>query len=358
MIEASAPGKLFIVGEYAVVVPGEPAVLIAVDRLVTVRLSEIDGERGSVRSDRYGLAPKTWTHAAGGGIVADAEPLDYVLAAIEMIERLRAHRGGSPRCFDLDITSELDDPSGRKFGLGSSGAVTVAVIAVLDELYGLGLSRWDRFRLALLATITVAPRASGGDVAASTYRGWIRYAAPDRDRLAADLAAHGVAGALDSPGWDGCSVEPLPTPAATRVLVGWTGSPAATDLLVEQTRGPVRADAAARAAFLAASRVIVEDLVAALAGEGAAPEVIRRSRRLLLTLSAASGTIIETPLLTALCDAAELHGAAGKPSGAGGGDCGIVLAPAGFDAEPILQDWRSAGVLPLDVGVQQPEGAS
>ena len=32
MIETRAPGKLFIAGEYAVVEPGEPSVLVAVDR--------------------------------------------------------------------------------------------------------------------------------------------------------------------------------------------------------------------------------------------------------------------------------------------------------------------------------------
>jgi phosphomevalonate kinase len=41
----------------------------------------------------------------------------------------------------------------------------------------------ERFRLALLATIHVAPKASGGDLAASTFGGWIAYTAPDRARL-------------------------------------------------------------------------------------------------------------------------------------------------------------------------------
>ena len=40
MIETRAPGKLFIAGEYAVVEPGQPAVLIAVDRCITVQLTE------------------------------------------------------------------------------------------------------------------------------------------------------------------------------------------------------------------------------------------------------------------------------------------------------------------------------
>ena len=36
MIEVSAPGKLYIAGEYAVVETGHPAVIAAVDQFVTV----------------------------------------------------------------------------------------------------------------------------------------------------------------------------------------------------------------------------------------------------------------------------------------------------------------------------------
>ena len=49
MIVTRAPGKLYVAGEYAVVEPGEPAVLIAVDRYLTVRLSESTGS-GRIRS--------------------------------------------------------------------------------------------------------------------------------------------------------------------------------------------------------------------------------------------------------------------------------------------------------------------
>ena len=38
MIEVTTPGKLFIAGEYAVVEPGHPAIIVAVDQFVTVAL--------------------------------------------------------------------------------------------------------------------------------------------------------------------------------------------------------------------------------------------------------------------------------------------------------------------------------
>src|SRR5699024_3234592 len=169
MIVTRAPGKLFIAGEYAVVSPTEPAVLVAVDRCITVRLTESE-DAGRIHSSEYGRAPLVWRREQGGeAIVLEHRPADYVLSAISTLEELRAARGVAPRYFDLDISSELDDADGRKFGLGSSAAVTVATVAALDEFYALGLSATERFKLALLATIAIAPNASGGDLAASTF---------------------------------------------------------------------------------------------------------------------------------------------------------------------------------------------
>lgn len=38
MIEATAPGKLYIAGEYAVVEPGHPAIIVAIDQFISVSI--------------------------------------------------------------------------------------------------------------------------------------------------------------------------------------------------------------------------------------------------------------------------------------------------------------------------------
>ncbi|WTT79405.1 hypothetical protein OHU34_00435 [Streptomyces sp. NBC_00080] len=52
-----------------------------------------------------------------------------------------------------------------------------------------------------------------------------------------------------------------------------------------------------------------------------------------------------------MCDAAEAAGGAAKPSGAGGGDCGIALLDAETprDIDQVRERWATAGVLPLPV---------
>lgn len=58
MIVTSAPGKLFIAGEYAVVEPGYPAILVAVDKLIKVSLEKALNQ-GSISS--YDNMTTSWT---------------------------------------------------------------------------------------------------------------------------------------------------------------------------------------------------------------------------------------------------------------------------------------------------------
>ena len=88
----------------------------------------------------------------------------------------------------------------------------------------------------------------------------------------------------------------------------------------------------------------------------AALKTIRAARALLQRLGETSGSLIETATLHQLCEIAEAHGAAAKPSGAGGGDCGIAMAHSHTDAQTILTGWEAAGIRPLDLGTHREEG--
>lgn len=330
--EAWAPGKLFIAGEHAVVDPGEPAVLVAVDRGIHVRVTPKANESDTAHSP-------------------------HVSAAMSAIEELRASRGIAAAHYALTVTSELDDEQGRKFGLGSSGAVTVAVISALNDFYQLNLNEYERFQLALLATIEISPQASGGDLAASTYRGWIHYTSPDRVSLRAVRTQHGIAAALHGDGWKSCSITPIAPPANLHLLVGWTGTPASTDKIVQRVQTQRQAATEKHAEFLAQSRRIVTAIVHALTqNDPVTLPLIREARELLRQLGNQNEVEIETPQLQVLCDIAEQHGAAAKPSGAGGGDCGIVLTETASAVTPIIEEWSAHGILNLNLTVQPRKG--
>ena len=350
-----APGKLFIAGEYAVVDAGNPAVLVAVDRYVTVRVGDHPGGGVRVRSDLGGQQVRfTWAgHTLQPHDAAGAAGLVHVVAAIEHVAAVLAEHGRPlPQC-TVEVESTLHE-TGRKYGLGSSGAVTVAVIDAVAAYCGLRLGTEERLKLALLTTVSLDPRASGGDVAASTYGGWIRYQAPDRAQVAALAARAGTAGALAA-SWPQLSVRRVPAPAGLLLQVGWTGTPASSTALVAGLHARGWRGTAAHAAFTSASNHCVRRLVTALEDKDDAGALaqIRAARQALAQLDAQVGLGVFTPLLDELVAAAEAAGGAAKPSGAGGGDCGIALLDAADPARPaeLHRRWTDAGVLPLPLGV-------
>ncbi|WP_280464986.1 phosphomevalonate kinase [Nocardia brasiliensis] len=362
-ITRRAPGKLFIVGEYAVLEPGRPAVLAAVDRYATATVTD-SAYATTMTSDLPGNPQIRCVRGENRPVSMIGHPLTdfgYALAAATLVERLVLESGSRPRPFELEITSTgLTDPSGRKLGLGSSAAVTVATIAALGAFYQLPLTPTDRYRLAMLATLTVNSNASGGDVAAATWGGWIAYHSPDRHRVIELANSQEVTPALLAD-WPGLSVQLLAPPARARLLVGWSGQPSSTRALTERSndRRHLIRD---YDTFLIDSTTCVEKMITAVQADDvtAMQSEIRRSRALLHRLDQEAELGIYTPQLNALCTAADLVGAAAKPSGAGGGDCGIAIADVdrfGQERE-LIHQWIDSGVQPVTLQTHPSEGNS
>jgi isopentenyl-diphosphate delta-isomerase len=212
--EAQAPGKLYIAGEYAVVEHGHPAILVAVNRMLTVRVTghgENPGEgalsgdvpgntpgessaaaslpldsrtAGSIRSQGHDEAATTWHRDAHGRCVPDESArgrrtLSLRFSASKSLHTLLA----LGRIFSIcDVASDLDDASGRKYGIGSSAAVTVAGDARLVALStDLSSAPMAQYKLAFAIARRAGNVGSGGDLAASLFGGCIRFCSPDRD---------------------------------------------------------------------------------------------------------------------------------------------------------------------------------
>ncbi|MFE3698727.1 phosphomevalonate kinase [Nocardia tengchongensis] len=355
MIECRAPGKLYLAGEYAVLSPGRPARIMAVDRFARVRVT--DAAATTVHTDL--CAGHEHSIARDGDRVRlrhhdrPADQLASVAAAIAIVERLVRERNLPPRTGRVEITTDLHGTGGRKLGLGSSAAVTVAVIDALARHHELRLPPAHRYRLAMLASMTADPHCSGGDLAAATFGGIVRYQRPDPRALRMP-PGWTVDDALHRP-WSGLSITPVEIPPGLRIEVGWTGSPArsAERVAVLYSRGGTEDPRYGR--FLARSDAAVDRITVALAdGDIAAVAAeIRLVAASLATLDREMGLGIMTPALSELCRIAEAAGAAAKPSGAGGGDCGIaVLDAADLDAaRAITTGWRRAGIDPLSLAL-------
>ncbi|MGW2401023.1 phosphomevalonate kinase [Kitasatospora sp. NPDC001664] len=350
-----APGKLLVAGEYAVLTPGQPAIVAAVDRHITVTASSTRHADVELVTD---LTARPYAlHRRDGTLVparAGARPdaLTHLLAVVRTVERLRVESGLPEAPVRLDVRSRLHE-KGVKIGLGSSGAVTVAAVQALTAFTGIELTPELRLRLALLVTATVDPQASGSDVAASTLGGWVLYTPPDRGELLRSLRTEGVAATL-SGRFTGLTLEAL-APPATPLQVGWTGRPASTPAKVGHLRRTAWWDSAAHHGFLRRSAELVHGLALALSrgDQEAAIHGVGTASALLSDLDQRTECGIFTPALTRLCETARAVGGAGKPSGAGGGDCGIALLPSASAAAALRQRWSAVGIVPLRLGTAE-----
>ncbi|MFJ4094113.1 phosphomevalonate kinase [Kitasatospora sp. NPDC089913] len=356
-----APGKLFVAGEYAVTEAGIPALLMAVDRHVTVTVAGPSGAQVTISSDlTAGPARLRWD--AGRLVLADSgrpvgPSLAHVVATVETVAKLLNEQGFVLPEITVSVSSRLHN-EGVKLGLGSSGAVGVATVDAVTAYCGLAPSAEQRYRLALLAAAAIGAAGSGGDLAAATWGGWIEYRAPDRPAVLALARRRGVTAALEE-AWPGFAVTRLPAPADLVLETGWTGAPASTTLMLSDLHRSAWRGTPSHRRFVAATTECVRSCVSALTrGDGhALLEPIRRARAELARLDTETGIGIFTPSLTALCDIAQELGGAAKPSGAGGGDCGIALLDDPNLVQELRHRWAAAGVQPVHLHAASERGS-
>lgn len=356
------PGKLLIAGEYAVLEPKQQAIVAAVDRYLSAYIEP--SKQNQVSLPQLGLHSVAWK--MNNRVVqfnrGDAR-LKYIQNAIEVAHQFLKEQAISVRPFHLTIKSDLNDPAtGRKYGLGSSAAVTVAVISAMLVLYSPRNSQptlEQIFKLSALAHLRTQKNGSGVDIAASTYGGWICYTAYQPKWVLAQAQEVDKLSDLINKTWPGLSISSLQPPVQLRLCVGWTTEEASTAPLINEFKKFQVWNKTAYARFLAESTQAVTRLVNSFKeGDGlGAISSLTQNRKALSILSEEAGISIETPKLKALCQMAEKTGS-GKSSGAGAGDCGIAFVLDEEDQiDELHQLWKTAGIVPLKITVS-PAGAT
>jgi mevalonate kinase len=140
MTVSSAPGKVYLFGEHAVVY-GEPAVPCAIERRATVTAERRDDDHVRVRASDLSLNGFTVEYAGSTDDRPDVDvPAPLVEAAMGYIDAAveQARDAADAPGVGFDITVESEIPLGA--GLGSSAAVTVAGIDAATRTLGAPLS--------------------------------------------------------------------------------------------------------------------------------------------------------------------------------------------------------------------------
>lgn len=352
-VQVKVPGKLYVAGEYAVVESNHSAILLTVNSFLTLSVKETSKDYGSVYSDGFTDEAVLWERVDEKvEFKHSQENLKYILSAMRTVEDYVRESGTSLKLYDIESKSELDSSSGEKFGLGSSGAITVAVTEGLLKFYDVNYTDLLIYKLSVIAQMRLGVNSSFGDLAAIAYTGWIRYTNFDISHVLSALF-HSSVKEVVGMDWPYLRIQRLEMPDNTRFLVGWTGSPAITDDMVGEVQDKKDLSPEQYHHFLNESRESVNVLVNALSVN--AVEFIRmgiqRNRQALLDMGHQTNVVIETPQLTKLCEIAWDHGGAAKTSGAGGGDSGIAFVFDDESARRIISEWKKAGIQHLPFAI-------
>jgi len=287
-IEVSAPGKLMLFGEHAVVY-GRPCIVTAVDQRMKVKIEIKPGKKIKIEAPDVGIKGYSKRIDSLGKERNMPKGVRFLEMAVKNFFGKYQVKSG------LKIKTKSEFSS--KFGFGSSSAVTVASLKGLAILFQKRLDKRGLFDLAYKTVFDVQGVGSGFDLAAAIWGGTIFFVTGGKKIVP-------------------LKVKKLP------LVIGYTGIKADTPTLVRQV-------ARFRQRHPRLVNGIFDDI--SFLTQEAKKDLIRGNlRRVGELMNLNQGFLdalgVNTERLSNLIFAARNTGAYGaKLSGAGGGDCMIVL---------------------------------
>ncbi len=288
-IIVSAPGKLMLFGEHAVV-QGKPCIVTAVDQRLLLKATKLDEPIFQLEAPDVEVVgyEKPLSEVGKGELPKGAK---FVEIATQNFLAKHKIKGG--------VRFESVSQFKSTFGFGSSSASAVDTVKALSALFKIKLTPEEFFKIAYKTVIDIQGVGSGFDLAAASYGGTLYYVYP------------------------GKVIDPLKIKSLP-LIVGYTGVKADTATLVKAVN--VKRDQYPKIFknIFDSIALIIEEAKIALEKKDFAKvgELMNLNQGYLESMGVGSDK------LSAMIYAARNAGAYGaKLSGAGGGDCMIALAP-------------------------------
>jgi len=300
-VTVSAPGKLMLLGEHAVVY-GKPCLVTAVNQRMkaTVELTnepifELDAPDVQIAGYKKPMSDLGKSNTPKGAQFVEIAVKNFLASQFTSKVGFDSFEVGK---MGVKVTTKSELSS--QFGFGSSSASTVCVIKALSELTGKKLSNKAIFDLSYKTVLDVQGKGSGFDVAAAIYGGTHYFV---------------TAGKVIKP----LNLTSLP------LIIGYSGIKADTVTLINSvSKKAERFPAIINGIYLSIGNIVKLAKIALQKGElGMVGELMNLNQGYLAALGVGSRKLAN--MIYAARDAGA-YGA--KLSGAGGGDCMIALAPS------------------------------
>lgn len=289
-IVASAPGKLMLFGEHAVVY-NHPCLVTAVDQRIRLSAEITDQKNFELEASDVDVTnyKKPIIKLGQGEIPKGAQ---FVEIAVKNIYK----KFGLKKGLKIKTSSEFSS----KFGFGSSSASTVCTVFALSKLFNLKMSKKQIFDSAYKTVLDIQGKGSGFDVAAAVFGGTIYF----------------VTG--------GKKIEPLKIDSLP-LVVGYSGIKADTVTLINKVKEKAarEGETVVENVYFDIEEIVEKAKLEILAGNWReSGRLMNENQDLLIWLE------VSIKKLDDMIKTAREAGAYGaKLSGAGGGDCMIALGP-------------------------------
>lgn len=326
MTKVQTGGKLYIAGEYAVLTPGQTAII----KNIPIHMTAVVKENSTIKlsSDMFDYSATMSEDKNYALIQASVQTLaDYLGKSIDELVP-----------FSLEITGKMER-DGKKFGIGSSGSVTVLTLKALSAFYDLNLSADLLFKLASYTLLKLGDNGSMGDIACIAYDDLVAFTSFDRQKVSTWIATEDIKTVL-AKDW-GYRIEIIKPALPCDFLVGWTKQPSISKDMINLVKSAITK------VFLEDTERNVQICKQALqTGDKIAVKAsLQNVSDLLLSLSSA----IYIDKLKDLKAAEEGLDVIAKSSGSGGGDCGIAISFDSNDTKELITRWQNLGIELLDL---------
>jgi len=347
-IKVKVPGKLIILGEYAVL-EGVDALVASIDRFVTASISTSENDYYRISSN-LSSDPVTFMINDSGKIIPKEDQSDQLLSimhfAVSIIEQIYYRISGykvefKPFHLQIDTSQFYQETNKNKLGLGSSAALTVALIVAL--VYYSKIEKKiisDNIDLFLFACDVhfkaQGNKGSGIDIAASVFGGVNQYNIKSIEE-----------------GKKTEKIVPRSIPENLFILPVWSGVSASTRNLLSQIEQYRAHHEKEYQAMMSRLSVLAESGCMSYAEKNCSDflDIVADYYKVLHDFSRKSQIGIISEVHRQIAEIVFTNGGVYKPSGAGGGDIGLAFCDSTSIIDKLKKELNKQNFKTLLLGI-------